>query len=146
MIKIKPETFEEMMPDLKKLCYDHHREVEDGEWELEPDYEAYIQNDRIGNTLCTTVRDGDKLVGYSVEFIGANMHYKGKVTAHNDMIYLSPEYRHLGLLKKLITFIRDELRGEADLHLINLKTNHPCKAMMQELGYENQEITWMARI
>ena len=135
-----------MMPDLKGLCYNHHDEVEDGKWKLNPDYDSYIEYDRLGFVQCTTVRDGGKLVGYSVEFIIKNLHYKGKVNAMNDMIYLLPEYRHLGLLSKLITFVRESLKNEVDLHIINLKVNHPCRAMMTELGYENQEITWMMRI
>ena len=146
MISIQCEPLENIESEIRAIIFQHHSEVEDGDWELEPDYEEYIACSHLGLLICTTIRDCDQLVGYSIDWRFKSLHYKNKLTLVNDMLYIKPEYRHMGLMSKFFEHLHKQcIEMSVKMHSINLKVNNPCKQLMTEFGYTNQELVWMRR-
>ena len=146
MISIQCESLEDMIEELKSFLLAHHQEVEDGAWQPDPDYDHYLECSKLGLMICTTIRDCGKLIGYSIDWQLKSLHYKGKTAMINDLIYILPEYRHMGLMKKLFEYLHVKCKSsKISMHSINLKVTNPCKQLMTELGYTNQEIVWMRR-
>jgi GNAT superfamily N-acetyltransferase len=83
---------EEIKP-LIQMHYDEialHKEV----IPLDPDWDRYAAIDSTGNLLIVTARTNEQeLIGYAVFFITPHIHYKSTIVAHNDILYLHPEYR-----------------------------------------------------
>lgn len=71
--------------------------------ELAPDFDRYQELENLGKLAIFTVRDpayedrgypGGKLVGYSIFFIDAHIHYRNQTFANNDIIFLHKDYRN----------------------------------------------------
>jgi GNAT superfamily N-acetyltransferase len=94
---------------------------------LEPDVERYNAMDEAGLLRCFTVRDGGRLVGYSIFFVTPNIHYKSLTLANNDVLFLHPDYRRGRVGWNFIDFLRDRLVGEG-LRCIyyHVKAAHPA--------------------
>lgn len=75
-----------------------HRDV----IELAPDFERYQQLEDMGKLAIFTVRDDDLLVGYSIFFVDAHIHYKNQLFANNDIIFLHKSYRNPFTVKRAL--------------------------------------------
>ena len=147
MITIQQEMVADFLEELKELVYNHHDEVEDNEWKLDPDYEAYVALNEEGSIIYHTVRDDGKLVGYSGDFVTINLHYRGKLCSHNDLIYMLPDYRHLQITDLLVHEVEASLKAlGVEMHTISMKTGTPGTRLMGSNGYINNEINWTKRL
>lgn len=63
----------------------------------------YFEHEANESFKFFTAYDGDKLVGYAGYFIMKHQHCD-LIIAHQDGIYIMPEYRNNGLCKKMIDF------------------------------------------
>ena len=80
-------------------------------------------------------------------FLNKNAHYIDEEWAHNDVMFLHPDYR-----KALIgyTMIREAERGLKDMGAtvitIHVKINHPLDALMKRLEYTPNEIHYVRKL
>lgn len=78
--------------------------------ELAPDFDRYQQLEDMGKLAIFTVRDDGILVGYSIFFVDAHIHYKNQLFANNDIIFLHKSYRNPFTVKRwLISWTRRAL-------------------------------------
>ncbi len=73
----------------------HYAQMTDGDDYGFPDidWDSYLLASQAGLCRVVTVRDGGKLVGYSVYSFGRNLRYKEIIEASSDGIFLEKEYR-----------------------------------------------------
>lgn len=109
---------------------------------LNPDVDRYAALEQAGLLLAIGAYDeAGEVVGYSVSFIGTNLHYKDLVYAHNDVVFISKPYRkgRLGLQLLRETERRAKERG-ARMMIWHAKENTPLAAILPRLGYGVQDI------
>lgn len=147
MISYRVESLRVALSEVKELVGVHHQEVEDGKWKINPDWNRMVRANEDGSYLFIAVRDDERLVGYSADWITDNLHYKGRKSAVNDGVYMAPDYRHFGLTEALLMKVKEELRVlGVDSHSVTLKVKNPCRTLMEQLGYVNQELIWFTRL
>lgn len=80
---------------LARLLRAHWLEVahDQDEIDLDPDWEAYLADERAGRFVAWSARTEEKLVGYNAFFVVPHRHYRKAIFALNDVIYLKPEQR-----------------------------------------------------
>ena len=145
MINIKSISLSQFLVDSQELhvVQKHHDEVEPKSRRFDPDLDWYKEAYRTGILHLVGVYDIEKLVGYSIEIVANNPHYRGKLYASNDLIYLHPDYRHLGLMLNLLEAVVSNLKGLGAVHhQVTLKQGNPCKSLMMDLGYDMAEVNW----
>lgn len=109
---------------------------------LAPDTARYAELEKAGLLLAIgAFTEADEMVGYSVSFIGTNLHYSGLSYAHNDVVYLAKEHRGgrvgLQLLRETERLAKD--RG-AQLMLWHAKEQTTMANLLPRLGYGVQDI------
>ena len=109
---------------------------------LAPDDERYHSMEDVGQLVCFTARDGDKLVGYSIFIVNDHLHYKNNKFAFNDVIYVHPDYRKGTTIgKDLIEFAEKELvKFGVDKMTYHVKLDHDWSAMLVRKGYAREEV------
>lgn len=60
---------------------------------LAPDVDRYRAIEEAGQGVSVVARDGDRVVGYSVNFVAPHLHYCEVVVGVNDVLWTSPDYR-----------------------------------------------------
>ena len=98
------DTLEEVKPLLLKHWY----ESEGDEFPLDPDYELYLRIEREGLTRSFSVRVDGNIVGYAVFIVRYHPHYRTKLTANADVIFIDKEYRGK---KSFIAWCIEQLKG-----------------------------------
>jgi predicted GNAT superfamily acetyltransferase len=102
------------------LAHAHHDELAASfhAHEFDPDLPRYQRLEDLGVLVCLGAYDGDDLVGYSFNVLSTHSHYQTVLCAHNDLLYLKPEYRTgaNGLL--LMRATRDALKARGVSHVL----------------------------
>jgi GNAT superfamily N-acetyltransferase len=149
MVPSKVEIKEEALKD----CLDEMKPIFDLHWDevaihkenikLNPDYNRYLQMADDGSIKAYIARENGKLIGYAIFIISYNLHYKDHVYAHNDIVYLSKDYRGSGLAVKLFKIAELELKENYNVDVINvsMKVTLPFDDLMEYLGFEYIERT-----
>lgn len=113
MITYQIESWADFLPDGEKLFPLHWKElaVNQDKYSHAMNYERYAELAKLGMLHVTTVRMGERLVGYVINFLIVHMHYStaGKM-ALTDMYYLLPEFRKGGCGAKMFMFMEKALR------------------------------------
>jgi len=136
------ESLVECLEDMKPLLEKHWKEVAwyQDEIKLNPSYDKYLQLEELGMLHIVTVRDGEELVGYNINFINSHLHYSDHVYAVNDIIFLKPEYRNVGVAIGLLEVTEQELKKlGVSVVTIHMKTDHPFKSLMEHAEFTQQE-------
>lgn len=136
------EVIEEIMP----MLIEHHKEV----WvytesSLDIDHQAYMTMESRGVYRSYSAAVDNKVVGYSAYIITAHPHHKEEVWAHNDVIYLKPEYRGHGL--EFISYCENELKSiniDVVVHSVTPKRDY-SKALIKS-GYDLMETNYTKRL
>lgn len=85
MIKVELEPFEFVYEELRPLFEDNWRKLAMGMKKVPtPNYDAYIQCERIGSLRLLVARDGDRPVGYWMEFCFPSLQDIGRIRAYLD--------------------------------------------------------------
>lgn len=94
-IKFATERLSQVLEEAEPMLRNHWEEIADYKDKIPfaPDYDQYRKMEGAGSLLVCTVRDDQKLVGYSVYFVRRGIHYSKNVVATNDIFYIAPEYR-----------------------------------------------------
>jgi hypothetical protein len=146
---IQVESFLAISEELLPLIRNHWLEVahHTDKIPLDPQWKMYFDAERDGRLVTITARNNGKLVGYSIFFLRAHIHYAGCLIASNDVIYLTPELRkgtRLGTQlidesEKLIAAIAT-LRGMTCRITWHIKPDHDWSAILKRKGYIVEEV------
>jgi len=80
-----------------------------GQERIDPDVGMYQVLDVLGRLVVVTVRDGEKLVGYTTTILQRHPHFPTEI-AFGDSIYLAQEYRKGSLGLRLLRETERRLR------------------------------------
>jgi len=117
------------------------------EIKLNPSYAIYRSIEDLGKLYILTVRSDGTLVGYFVAFINKNAHYMDEEWAHNDIMFLHPEYRKALIGYTMIRKAEEDLKKMgATVITIHVKINHPLDALMEKLEYTPNEIHYVRKL
>lgn len=139
MITYQQEKVSEIWDELMPLLFAHWTEIAHyQDISLDPDVEAYAKVEEMGALRCYTARADGLLVGYVVFFVRHNLHYRVSFQAVQDVLFLSPEYRHGGAGVKLIRYSERQLAedGVQAVYHHAKRTNQVGKLLLR-LGYEH---------
>lgn len=113
MITAHIEMLASGLEELKPLLPGHYKELSLHQFHgipLNPEYDKYLQREKMGECLYVTLRQAGRLVGYYVGFIMPGLHYRECLTAHADIFYVVPEVRGDGGGDILFSAVENELR------------------------------------
>ena len=133
----------QLASDMTSLILKHHEEVEDQRIPLAPDYNTYMEIEKLGMFHGFTARKDGKLIGYATYTTMPMLHHLTTKAAVCDLLYITPEHRGGWLGVKLLKFSESVLKDRgADLLIMNIKTKHDFGAMLKRLGYEHTEVQY----
>ena len=105
------------------------------------DWDAYRQMEDAGVFYLFTVRDGDQLIGYCSFIVSQDPHYKGRLVALQDSIFVLKEYRSKGVGNDLIDYCDDILekgfKVKSIQHNVNIKIDF--SPLLERKGYKPTE-------
>ena len=148
MIKYQVEPMSTCLDEMKPLLYDSWVELEDGEYELDPDYEGYQTLEDLGRIRVFIARDDGKLIGYLVVMISHHMHHQTIKYAMSDLIYFTPEYRHGSpAAMGLIQYAEKNLKSDGVKRLIiAMKVEHKFEKLLRYLSFRPIEQLWEIKL
>lgn len=105
------------------------------------DWDAYYNMEDMGIFYLFTVRDVDQLIGYCSFIIAPDPHYKGRITALQDSLFVSKEYRSKGVGEKLIDHCDNVLERDFKVDAIHQGVNVKIdfSSLLERKGYEPTE-------
>ena len=141
--EIKLATVDEMLAEAQTLFDEHYEEIARNKhvMVLKPDEETYRKSEEMGTIFILSARQGDKLIGYSVNFVTNHLHYADLKLAQNDLLFISKENRGGRVGLKLIkeTEKHATLLG-CKLMLWHAKESTTLAHMLPRLKYGVQDI------
>lgn len=115
----------------------HYRELNDGSFQLAPDYQRYSTLESLGMLQCyALLTDDDELVGYANYLIHHNLHYSKAIYANEDIYYVKPEYRKGWIGYNFIKYIDNQLSKISDKIVVGVKTKLDTGVLFERLGYK----------
>lgn len=133
----------EIREEFSQLLYDHYIETRPyDEYVLNIDWDTYKKLYDSGVVEFFTARDEEeRIVGYTLYMVHPSLHYKDKIYAVMDLIYIDPEHRGNGLALDLIKYSEEMLLEERDVDLItmSMKTSCPFEKLAEKVGYDKME-------
>ena len=149
MIEFKESNVKELSQDIYPLLKEHYEEIALNRdvIKLKPDWEGYKALENIGALHCIAVRDGNKLIGYSISIISNSLHYKDNIFAINDVLFISKEYRKARVGYRLIKFMKKcfEKRNVSIAHF-HVKIDHDFSDLLEFVGCEQVEKVFQMRL
>ncbi len=138
MINLASEKYSDVIEEIKPLLHNHwleiarHRET----IPLNPNYEKYVELEKVGALHIATLRDDGKLKGYCISFIQPHLHYMDCLMALNDILFIDKEYRRGTNAIRLIKFTEQALKevGVMKSH-ITMKIAHDFGPVLERMGY-----------
>lgn len=124
---------------------DHYEEVAKfkGTLKVNPDIGRYLELQRLDRLHLVTVRDDNQLRGYSIHFIFQHPHYQQVKCAEDDLHYVVPPLRRMGVGKTLRRYALDGLRSRGvQFVTARMKVGHEHETHLRELGYTPMEMCW----
>ena len=107
---------------------------------LNPDWDRYEEAEKRDELKIFTARQDEKLVGYFVCLVQVSLHYKDHKFAHNDVLYLHPDYRKGLAGWRLMKFAQNCLsEDDVSLLMVNTKIHKPFDVLLKRLGYNHVE-------
>lgn len=154
-LNIKGETFRVNIPefeislvsveshfdDILPLIKSHFQEVSyySKSFPLNVNKEMYLGLDKTDSMRLFVVKSKGKCIGYSSYYLMRHPHVN-ILQAHQDAIYLSPDYRKHGIGKMLIQFA-DNLFKQLGVSVVfnSVTTKVDFSEMLLSMGYERAE-------
>ena len=140
MVRYQKELLKDCWDEFFALANLHWQETEmyrHGQ-QLNPDKQAYIEYNTNGYHQLYTIRDDGKMVGNCGMYITTSMH-TGIKMAHEDTLFLHPDYRKGGIAYRFMKFVEKDLIDTFKVAEITstvklAKSN--SSRLMEALGYE----------
>lgn len=103
----------ELIDGLVPLAVDNFRETGFFQnFKLEPDFTVYTLLEQADVLRVFTVREDDRLVGYSIFTVAQHTHFKSVLQAKEEVIYLTPESRKGTTGPRFIEWVDKALEDE----------------------------------
>ena len=141
--EIKLATVDEMLAEAQTLFDEHYEEIARNKhvMVLKPDEETYRKSEEMGTIFILSARQGDKLIGYSVNFVTNHLHYADLKLAQNDLLFISKEHRGGRIGLKLIKETEKHATSlGCKLMLLHAKESTTLAHMLPRLKYGVQDI------
>lgn len=147
---IERETFAEIYPEAEPLLQRHWKEIAlYKDIPLNVRVAQYEAAESIGVLRCFGARIEGVLVGYAVFIVDYPMHYADSLQARQDVLFLVPEYRGLGLGTQLVDTCDDALRAEGVQAVHQHSKNDPAidiGPVLRRCGYDPGETLYSKRL
>lgn len=133
------ESYDEIVDDIVPMLEGHWAEVE---WELDniplnPNL-AYYKESPAARFY--TMRENGRLCGYNIFTVFDHPHHMGTVFALNDLLYIHPDYRHIGYAQGFVYYAEESLAQEGvSVVTYSMKKDYPFTDLMYSSGYEHTE-------
>lgn len=137
----------ELCEEMKPLWQRHNAEIPQLGLEVDPDLITYTKLDISKHLRTFTARDGGKLVGYQIFFLGRHPHRRLSVEATQDVLYLAPESRKGLVGVKFITWCDNQLVKES-VSVIHHPISYASDfgAILKRMGYTPEDITYSRKV
>lgn len=140
------ERASEILAEIIPLTEKHHKECSRFiEIPLDPNYQLYLDAEKLGRLCVFTARKGSRLCGYAVFFIQPHPHYSKTIQAFCSLLFIDPEYRGAGM--RFIRFCDEALASEG-VKIIShtVTTQMDYSKLLTRLGYEPAELIFERKI
>lgn len=107
---------------------------------LKVDWPRYYAMEEAGVLVVCTARSDGKLVGYSAFFLYEHPHHEGKLVAHNDVLFLHPDYRR-GLAGRLLMQFSEFHLKQRGVHKVmwHVTYANDFSRVLYRMGYRDEE-------
>lgn len=146
-MKFQLEKLSDSLEESKPLLQKHWQEVAHyKDIELNPNYQAYHQMEKAGMLRVYTARDDqNKMIGYAVYILNQALHYKQILVAKQDIIFIDPDRRGVGLF--LLKHCDEELKKiGVQVVVQHVKAAHDFGPALVKMGYELQDLMYSKRL
>lgn len=111
MLTYQVESWNALIQDGEELFKKHWEEIDKGT-NPEPcfNHPQYLNLEKAGSLLVVTIRNEDKLIGYTVNFLMPTLKYSQVLYSFVDFFYILPEYRKGFTGIKLFKELEKELK------------------------------------
>lgn len=140
-LTINKEWLKDCLEEMKPLLVEHYHEVAayPEHIRFNPQYERYLELERLGNVRTFVVRLKHKMVGYFVFFTVPHMHYQDHKYAMNDIVFLKPEVRGVHT-PAMFGYVEHCLKTEGiSVITYHMKTYAEFHGLMEHLEYDHME-------
>ena len=129
------EPLHAVLPELRPLLPSHWAELASyPDIPLDPNYDLYLKIADAGMLTVYTARLNDTLIGYALFFLHAgHMHYRSTGWAMNDIVWLHPTHRNLGIGRDFVAFWDADLRDRG-IDVVHIDTKLVAPALAHLLG------------
>lgn len=149
---IQRETMATTRDEIAKLMIDHDRVLQNDitqKWPLDVDWDLYQKMENADKLRIFTVRDVTSLVGYAVFILGRSQQRKSLRAAHEEVLYIAPDFRGGGAAIDLMEFAECELKKEADIVIYHAPAANPAfgivlrrRGFKRYAEYFARELSW----
>jgi len=145
LINYRVEPLESFLSEAIPLFHANNKEINLFDKDLDLDFQTYLELDKAGILKCFTVRSNTKLVGYALFSKVNNAQHKDMVVAHQDVIYIMPEYRLSGI--KLLRYTEKVFKEEGVDYIFQAapKISRFGK-VLERLGYTELETIYTRKL
>lgn len=102
--------FDEFMAQVGHMFTAHYDEVPNGtrKLELDVDEDLYHLLEQEGYLRCFVADVEDVAAGYMIVVASPLPHHKGHYATSTDSFYVMPEFRSMGVMRKLLSYAKDD--------------------------------------
>jgi len=113
---------------------------------LDVDVDRFRAMQNAGSLLCCAARDGDMVVGYTVDLIFPHLHYKTTTLSQTDSHYIVKKYRARCAMG--LTRFVEKVSREMGITARITRTKNTNKAgdFFKAMGYVEAEVAWIKRL
>ncbi len=136
---------DDLITEIEELFPDQQAEVETNGYDYDLNWDQYKNISKVLRVY--TVRENKRLVGYASYILNNSIHYKTKLFAANDSIYILPDYRKSGTGRDFLAFCEGRLAEEGVKSAsMTVKNKVNFSKMLIETGYELEETNYLKRL
>lgn len=146
-MKYQREFAPAIFADLLPLLIKHYKEIAHyPDIELVPDWGTYAQLEQNGVLRVYTLRDDESnLIGYGIFFVKQNLHYSNSLQAVQDILFVEPKKRGIGLA--FMKWCDKQLKTEGvQVVYHHVKKSHNFGQMLERQGYELVDFIYGKRL
>jgi len=142
-IRIVQTTVADKIESVGALLHEHWAELATNPalMVLKPDAAKYAFMEHAGVLVSLCAYDGDQMIGYSVNTLSAHLHYADLTVLHNDVLFVSKEYRSGRTGIRLIQ-ATEAAAKEKGAHMMvwHAKPQTALEAILPRVGYRVQDV------
>jgi GNAT superfamily N-acetyltransferase len=137
-----------VIEDIKPLMELHWEEVAFyRDMPLKPDFGRFYAWEQQGMLRIYTARVETMLVGYAIYVLMYPAHYADCLEAHQDTMFLHPDYRRGTTAMRLMSHAEDDLALEGVKTIrLHVKAAHDHRAFFERLGFSLEDHLYSKRL